>query len=65
MARTKQSARRESNLGLARATFGGKASKQARALGKTAEEVATAKQKVSRYYKAPSLGKDEQGKVCK
>ena len=65
MARTKQSARSGSNLGLARATFGGKAAKQARALGKTAEEVVTAKRKVSRYYQAPSLDKDEQGKVCK
>ena len=65
MPRIKQSACSGSNLGLATATFGGKAAKQAKALGKTAEEVATAKQKVSRYYQAPSLGKDEQGKVRK
>ena len=63
MARTKQSAWSGSNLGLKRATFQGKAAKQAAALGKSADEVAEARMRASRYYRAPPLGQDDQGKV--
>ena len=63
MARTKQSARSGSNLGLKWATFHGKAAKQAAALGKSADEVARARRRASKYYCTPPLGRDEQGKV--
>ena len=63
MARTKQSARSGSNLGLKRATFHGKAAKQVAALGKSADEVAKARRRASKYYRTPPLGRDEQGKV--
>ena len=63
MARTKQSARSGSNLGLNRATFQGKAAKQAAALEKSANEVAEARRRASKYYHTPPLGRDEQGKV--
>ena len=56
MARTKQSTRNGSNLGLKRATFHGKAAKQAAALAKSADEVAEARRRASKYYRAPPLG---------
>ena len=62
MARTKQTARQGSNLGKKRATFHGKAAKQANALGKSARGVAKARCRASKYYTVPSLGLDEQGK---
>ena len=63
MARTKQSAWSGSNLGLKWATFHGKAAKQVAVLGKSADEVAKARRRASKYYRAPPLGRDEQGKV--
>ena len=63
MARTKQSAWSGSNLGLKRATFHRKAAKQVAVLGKSADEVAEARRQASRYYRAPPLGRDDQGKV--
>ena len=63
MARTKQSTRSGSNLGLKWATFHGKAAKQVAALGKSADEVAEARRRASKYYRVPPLGREEQGKV--
>ena len=62
MAHTKQMAQQGSNLGKKRATFHGKATKQADALGKSARGVAKARCRASKYYAIPSLGLDEQGK---
>ena len=62
MAHTKQMAQQGSNLGKRRATFHSKVAKQADALGKAAKGVAKAQCRVSKYYTAPSLGCDEQGK---
>ena len=62
MAHTKQTARQGSNVGKRKATFHGKAAKQADALGKAAKGVAKAQCRASKYYMAPSLGCDEQGK---
>ena len=45
-----------------KATFAGKVAKQAHALGKSVEGVAQAQQRAPRYYSAPSLGTDAQGK---
>ena len=56
MARTKQSARSGSNLGLKRATFQGKVVKQAVALEKSVNEVAEARRQASKYYRMPPLG---------
>ena len=55
-------AQQGSNLGKRRATFHSKAAKQADALGKAAKGVAKARCSASKYYMAPSLGCDEQGK---
>ena len=63
MARTKQSTRSGSNLGLKWATFQGKAAKQAAVLRKSVDEVAEARRQASRYYRVPPLGQDDQGKV--
>ena len=62
MAHMKQMAQQESNLGKKRATFHGKAAKQADALGKSARGVAKSQCRASKYYTVPSLGPDEQGK---
>ena len=62
MAHTKQTARQGSNLGKKRATFHGKVAKQADALGKAAKGVAKTRCRASKYYTAPALGCDEQGK---
>ena len=63
MARTKQSARSGSNLGLKWANFQGKAAKQAATLEKSVNEVAEARRRASKYYRVPPLGRDDQGKV--
>ena len=51
--------------GKSKATFAGKAAKQAHALGKSADGVAQARWRASRYYSTPSLGTDTQGKPCR
>ena len=62
MAHTKQTTQQGLNLGKRRATFHGKVAKQADALGKAAKGVAKARCRASKYYAAPALGCDEQGK---
>ena len=62
MAHTKQTAWQGSNLERRKATFHGKVAKQADALGKAAKGVTKARYRASKYYTAPSLGCDEQGK---
>ena len=62
MARTKQTACQGSGSGKPNATLAGKAAKQAAALGKLADGVAQARWRAPRYYRAPSLGTDAQGK---
>ena len=65
MAITKWTAWWGAGSGKSNATFTGKAAKQAYALGKSADGVAQARWRAPRYYSAPSLGTDAQGKPCR
>ena len=62
MARTKQTAQQGAGSGKSNATFAGKVAKQAYALEKLADGVVLARWRAPRYYSAPSLGTDAQGK---